>query len=270
MFRETKPSDLLIAKPGLHLVKVDSDVARDWLKFNIKNRRIRNTLVAYLRRQIETNEWQSNHPQPIVFSDAGRLIDGQHRLTAIAEAEIYNGSAVKMRVETGADDKIREYMDTGITRTLDDRVELDSDHVFNKFVSQLISTELMLIQGRTSKYGKATPDDAREFYSLHEKALRQVFDRHQREKGTGQVAVSLAAMQYFEIDAEKADEFYSDLFVAAGNIQPAQMLRDFLLRQLSTRNGFSARKATYLKTVGCMKAHMDGRDVAKVTRAATW
>jgi hypothetical protein len=269
MFKETKPSELLIAKPGLHLVKVDSDVARDWLRLNIKNRRIRKTLVAYLRRQIESNEWQSNHPQPIVFSDAGRLIDGQHRLTAIAEAEIYNGSSVKMRVETGADDKIREYMDTGITRTLDDRVELDSDLVFNKFVSQIISIDMML-GNKTGKYGKATPEDAKEFFTLHEKALRLVYDRHRREKATGQVAVSLAAMQYFEKDAEKADEFYSDIFVAAGNVQQAQMLRDYLFRTVNARGGYTVRKEVYSKAVGCMKAHMEGRHVAKVTRAGSW
>jgi hypothetical protein len=269
MFKETKASELLIHKPGLYLVKVDSDVARDWLRLNVKNRRIRKTLVAYLRRQIETNEWQFNHPQPIVFSDAGRLIDGQHRLTAIAEAEIYNGSSVKMRVETGADDKIREYMDTGITRTLDDRVELDSDLVFNKFVSQVISIDMML-GNNASKHGKATPEDAREFFEIHQKALRLVYDRHRREKGTGQVAVSLAAMEYFEKDPEKADEFYSDIFIAAGNVQQSQMLRDYLLRTVNALGGYSVRKEVYSKAVGCMKAHMESRHVAKVTRAGSW
>lgn len=270
MFKETKPSDLLIAKPGLHLVKVDSDVARDWLKLNIKNRRIRQTLVAYLRRQIETNEWQSNHPQPIVFSDAGRLIDGQHRLTAIAESELYNGSSVKMRVETGADDKIREYMDTGITRTLDDRVELDSDLYLNKFASQIIAMDLML-SSRLGKYGKATPDDAREFFALHEKAIRLVHERHRRERSTGQISVAYAAMEYFERDEINADEFYNDIFVAAGSVQQAQMLRDYLFRFSSTANGGrTARQEVYQKCVGCMKAHMEGRHVAKVTRAAKW
>ena len=127
MFKEIKPHQLKVTTPGLFIVRVDSDVARDWLKLNLKNRRIRKTLVEYLKRQIESGEWQSNHPQPVVFSDAGRLIDGQHRLTAIAESEVYNGSSVCLRVETGASDGIREYMDTGIARTLEDRVELDSD-----------------------------------------------------------------------------------------------------------------------------------------------
>jgi len=269
VFKEIKPSDLAITEPGLHLVKVDSDVAREWLKLNVKNRRIRQTLVAYLKRQIETNEWKSNHPQPIVFSDKGRLIDGQHRLSAIAEAEIYNGSSVKMRVETGADDSIREYMDTGISRTLDDRVELDPDLVFNKFVSQIINVNLML-SSKLGKYGKATPEDAKEFFSVHKKALRQAFDRTRREKATGQIAVAFAAMEYFERDEAKADEFYSDLFIAAGNVQQSQMLRDYLFRNINARGGYAERKEVYLKSVGCMKAHMEGRHVAKVTRASSW
>jgi hypothetical protein len=269
VFKEIKASELEITRPGIFVVKVDSDTARQWLKLNVKNRRIRKSLVEYLRRQIDEKEWQSNHPQPIVFSDAGRLIDGQHRLTAIAESEICNGSSLKIRVETGADDRIREYMDTGITRTLEDRVELDSDPAFNKFIAQLVAIDLLIVQNKAKKYGKATPDDAKEFYAVHHKALRQVFDRHRREKGTGQTAVSIAAMQYFEKDEDKADEFYSDVFVAAGNVQQAQMLRDYLLRNLNGVGGMSARTEVYQKAVACMKAHFDGRKIGKVTRA-TW
>lgn len=269
MLKEIKPHQLVVAKPGLFVVNVDSNVARDWLKLNFKNRRIRRTLVEYLKRQIETGEWQSNHPQPVVFSDAGRLIDGQHRLTAIAESEVYNGSSVYLRVETGASDSIREYMDTGITRTLDDRVELDGDLRLNKFATQIISCHLMIVADKAQKYGKATPEDAKEFYAIHHESVKHVFERHRREKGTGSIPVALAAMEYFERDHQMADEFYTDLFRPAGEVQQSQMLRDFLLRMQN--NGSSvARREQYLKTISCMKAHMEGRNVGKVVRAANW
>jgi len=270
MFRETKPDKIKTAEPGLHLCKVDSDQAREWLKINVKNRRIRKSLVEYLKRQISTDEWQGNHPQPVVFSDLGRLIDGQHRLTAIAESEVYNGSSLLLRVETGASDKVREYMDTGIPRTLDDRVQLDEDLVFNKFVTQIITSELGLKSGSKSKHKKATPDDAREFFAMHEDALRSVFERHRRERSTGQVIIALAAMEYFEVDAEKADEFYTDLFIPAGHVQQAQMLRDFLFRSAGSSCAGAVRREFYSKAVGCMKSHLDGREVKRVTRAESW
>jgi hypothetical protein len=269
MFKEVKWNQLNITSPDLVVVRVNSDAAREWLKLNTGNRRIRKTLVEYLKRQIKTGEWQSNHPQPVVFSDAGRLIDGQHRLTAIAESEVYNGSSVYLRVETGASDSIREYMDTGITRTLDDRVELESDSVLNKFASQIISAHLSLVTGKDKRYGKATPQDAREFYELHSVAVRNVFERHRRERGTGAMPVAVAAMEYFEKNYELADEFYTDLFRPAGEVQQSQMLRDFLLR-MQVGGSYVHRKEQYLKAVSCMKAHMEGRLVGKVVRAANW
>lgn len=266
MFKEIKAHDLQITKPGIHVVKVDSEIARKWLTLNIKNRRIRKSLVMYLRRQINEGEWQPNHPQPVVFSDAGRLIDGQHRLTAIAESEIYNGESVKVRVETGADDRIREYMDTGITRTLEDRVELDSNPAINKFAAQMVAINFSFTNGKANVQGKATPEDAKEFYAIHKNAIHQVFERKRSERGTGQAAVSFAALEYFELDENKADEFYSDLFVPAGNVQQSQMLRDFLCR-LQTSGGFANRQEAYQKSVSCMKAHLADRKIGKVTRA---
>jgi hypothetical protein len=268
--RKKKPEELSFTMPGLWIVNVDSDIALTWLKLNVGNRRVRKTLVAYLARQISTGEWQSNHPQPVVFSNAGRLIDGQHRLTAIAESDIYGNDSVEIRVETGARDEIREYMDTGVSRTLDDRVQLHNDPKINKFATQLLGVDLLLAKGKAGAYGKATPDDAREWWSLHGESVVKVFDIHRSEKATGQASVSFAALEYFEIDDEKADSFYSSLFVPAGDVQQAQMLRDFLFRMVNARGGYAARKEIYQKSVGCMKAHMEGRTVGKVTRAAAW
>lgn len=270
MYKRVDAKSLEITKPGFFLVKVDSTTAREWLKLNINNRRLRKSLIEYLKRSIKTGEWREDNPAPIVFSDAGRLIDGQHRLNAVADLDLDSNSAVWLRVETGAKDTVREYIDTGISRTLEDRVQLDLDPVFNKFASQIITSELSIVQGKHSKYGKVTPDDAREFFELHEKSIKQVFERHKRERSTGQVSVSLAAMQYFEKDEEKADEFYTDLFVAAGHVQQSQMLRDFLLRTENGRGGLVFRREIFHKAIGCMKAHMEGRHVTKVTRASNW
>ena len=270
MFRETKPDKIVITQPGLHRVRIDSDQARDWLKLNVKNRRVRRHLVEYLKRQITTDEWQGDHPQPVVFSDAGRLIDGQHRLMAIAESEVFNGSSLLLRVETGASDKIREYMDTGVPRTLDDRVQLDPDPAFNKFAATLVGCEFSFRTGIVSQFKKPTPDDAREFFAIHCNAMRRVFSIRRSERLVGQVAVSFAAMEYFERDDAKAEEFYSDLFVPAGIVQQAQMLRDCLFRGGPKGGSGTVRKEVHGKAVGCMKAHLEGREVKRVTRVDSW
>jgi hypothetical protein len=253
-------------------VSLNSEQAAEWLNLNKNNRRIRRTLVEYLKRQIATGEWQDDHPQPIVFSVAGRLIDGQHRLLAIAESALANGHTVRVRVETGAVDEMREYLDTGVPRTLDDRVELHPTKSINKLASQIIGVNLVVKRdGRSQKFGKATPDDAKEFWELHKHAIMKVAELHQRERGVGQVAIALAAMEYFEIDEAKATEFYSDLFVPAGQVNQSQMLRDHILRrsQRGAIGGGMYRTELYEKAVGCMKAHLNNRRV-KVVRSATW
>lgn len=256
---------------GLYHCSLKPIEAAQWMALNVRNRRIRSTLVAYLKRQAEKGEWQHDHPQPIVFSDIGRLIDGQHRLLAIAGIEATDGATFGFRVETGASDSIREYLDTGISRTLEDRVELVDDPSVNKLASQIISVSLVLIPGsKSARYGKVTPEDAREFWVLHGDAILLVAVLHKRDRGVGQTAVAYAAMEYFERDASKAEEFYADLFVPAGRVQQAQMLRDALLR-VADRNsgGFMIRREAYHKAVGCMKAHLTGREVKQV-RMGMW
>jgi len=262
--------DVDLATRGLWSVCLDSSQAGKWLELNVRNRRIRRTLVNYLKRQIATGEWQDDHPQPIVFSVVPRLIDGQHRLLAIAQSCLTEGHGVRVRVETGANDGIREYLDSGIPRSLDDRVELHKDPKINKLAAQLVAVDLVVHQSNlTGRYGKATPDDAKEFYTKHEEAIMFVAERHKRHRGVGMMAVTLAAMEYREKDADLAAEFYTDLFVPAGRCQQAQMLRDFLLKTTNS-GGPIIRREAYQKAVACMKAHQAGREVRKVLRCASW
>ena len=263
MYVLTEFSEAIFSQRGYYLIRIDSDVAGEMLKRNRKNRRIRKSHLKSIGRQIEQGEFQSNHPAPLIFDDAGDLMDGQHRLTEIHKRKLYGDSDPLLRVETMVDKSMRQYIDTGISRTLDDRVELCADPMLNKLASQLVTLQRVLFSSSEDK--KPTPLDAQEFFTAHEMAIRHVFKRARKEKGVGQIAVCFAAMEYFERDAEKADVFYSDLFVSAGDIKQAMKLRDFLLKQVNP-GGQASKRETYEKSVGCMKAHMDGRLVKKVVR----
>src|SRR5262249_7313781 len=58
-------------------------IARAWLKRNVCNRPLREPEVEDMRAAFERGEWELTH-QGIAFDDHGDLIDGQHRLHAIA------------------------------------------------------------------------------------------------------------------------------------------------------------------------------------------
>jgi hypothetical protein len=81
------------------LVAVTPAVAAEWLKSNSDNRPIRRSHVAALRRAFAQPDGYVQTHQGIAFDADGVLIDGQHRLTAIAELE--KGRTFTMLVTRG-------------------------------------------------------------------------------------------------------------------------------------------------------------------------
>lgn len=99
------------------LMHVPPHQAREWLKKNTENRRLRPGVVESLAAAYGRGEWKATH-QGIAFSKGGRLLDGQHRLTFIAQ--LPDGVAVPLNVTFGADDATYDAIDIGHTRTTSD------------------------------------------------------------------------------------------------------------------------------------------------------
>lgn len=88
-------------------VLVTPEMAAEWLHANRGNRRPRGRAIDRITQDIKRGRWIYNG-QSIVFSKTWRLLDGQHRLMAIAAA----GVAVEAAVETGVDDAAMDRIDT--------------------------------------------------------------------------------------------------------------------------------------------------------------
>jgi hypothetical protein len=265
--------EIVFTKPGWYTLAVDSEIAQYLLLKNVNNRKRGRSSIDFHKRNLRNNFFMHNHPHAILFSWDGVLMDGQHRLSAIADAKISSTSAIVMRIETGLDPQVRDTLDVGRPRALQDCVVLDNDHSFNEFIVKLLNLDFLIRDDHVGSISrKPTAQDAREFRDLHKEALRLVYARHKKEKSLGQVPVTLAAMQYYERDATRADEFYKDLFMSpgeGGSCQQAQMLREFLYRFLGRSGGRKFREEVFAKTVGCMHAHERGIRVSKVLRG-TW
>jgi len=94
------------------IVLVTPEMAKQFLSNNINNRNIRKSWVGDLVKLIKNGEWKTTH-QGIAFSSAGRLLDGQHRLMAIVDANIACLMAVTTNMEAG----IFDVIDRGERRT---------------------------------------------------------------------------------------------------------------------------------------------------------
>lgn len=114
--------------------------AAKWLepKTNHDNRQIRQGHVEYLAQEIIAGRWQVTH-QGIAFAKGGRLLDGQHRLSAI----VRSGKAVQIQVTHDADEDTFKVTDCGLGRVHYDRIHLVNDQVENKVICQVIRAYLV-------------------------------------------------------------------------------------------------------------------------------
>lgn len=98
-----------VLKKCENVVKVDCTptLAKKWLSLSFGNRALSNANLTKLTRLILDGDWKSE-VATIKFDNKGRLIDGHHRLTAIAHAD----KTVPVRVETDIDPELIDFIDT--------------------------------------------------------------------------------------------------------------------------------------------------------------
>lgn len=122
----TNPSSGIQPK-GLHLevVEVTPAMAAEWLTMNSSdNRNLRTRVVQQYARDMKAGRWELTH-QGIAFGADGRIVDGQHRLSAVVMADV----PVAMVVALNADLTYASSIDRGAARTITDITKLRSDEV---------------------------------------------------------------------------------------------------------------------------------------------
>jgi hypothetical protein len=99
--------------------KISPAMAERFLKTNHNNRRVNQMHVKALASAMQREEWIVNH-QGIAFDQAGRLIDGQHRLKAI----ILSQKTVPIMVSKYCDPNSYLVLDIGKKRSFSDTTGL--------------------------------------------------------------------------------------------------------------------------------------------------
>jgi hypothetical protein len=118
--------------------KITPEIASAMLCHNRENRDVRDSVVAKYMRIITRGEWRVTH-QGIAFDDTGKLVDGQHRLMAIART----GATVEMMVTRGVAPETFAVLDQGVRRTAADILRLPprTAEVIN-FASRVYTNEM--------------------------------------------------------------------------------------------------------------------------------
>lgn len=97
--------------------------AQEWLdRHNQGNRPLNRRHVSMLASDMGRKQWRLTH-EPIAFEVGGRLIDGQHRLSAIVQS----GLSQKMYVARDVAEGSQLFIDNGRKRSLADAAAFDGE-----------------------------------------------------------------------------------------------------------------------------------------------
>lgn len=101
---------------SFEVVDVTPTMAEEWLKSNSDDqRRLRQGVVEAYALEMTKGQWKLTH-QPIAFNEAGVLIDGQHRLSAI----ILSKTTQRFVVASAPGMTVHDPIDRGVKRSLGD------------------------------------------------------------------------------------------------------------------------------------------------------
>lgn len=119
-FRERKIMGSSVARSqsatvSSQILDVTPEMAKNWLKDKHQNRAVKTKRVEEFAHAMKNGEWRMNG-QSIIFSTAGRLLDGQHRLLAIVES----GETVRLFVVQGVPEREMVTIDRGTKRSFAD------------------------------------------------------------------------------------------------------------------------------------------------------
>jgi len=138
------------APPSLEWVVVTPAIAIEWLGRNRSNRRLKPTVANFYARQMREGKWRQDSPEPLIFDRDGNLINGQHRLEGVVRGDV----PIRFLVARGVDTATRLSLDTGISRTGADALQIEYPETpGNRAVVYAAAIRGLLAWSRSPKLG---------------------------------------------------------------------------------------------------------------------
>ncbi|WP_009963662.1 hypothetical protein [Verrucomicrobium spinosum] len=261
--------DCLETIPGISSVAVQltPEMARRMLERNLRNRKLSEQVVDKYVEEIRNDEWRLT-PAAVGFDCEGRLVDGQHRLTAIVKSR----RTVPMIVTTGLPAAAQEKVDRQRRRSLFDALYLSGQVRNRKWVEIATCLARRVV---ASNSGTAPPDSVVKLaLETHREAIEAVTDQmgEKSVKGISQASFLAAAVLYHEVDSDKCREFLAAIRTGAGLAldHPALRLRKLLMGESllhSMPRGGANQSYIFRRSIYAMQAHLEGRMIGGLREA---
>lgn len=188
-------------------------LAKSWLQKNEINRKINEPHVTQLVREMKAGNFRVNG-DTIKFGKDGRLLDGQHRLTAVVKS----GVTIKSYVLRNLSNDSFKFIDIGRNRTAGDVLSIEgitnatTMAAMAKFIISYRSGAYAQAIGISSNRGakKVTNFDVSEFISNHKKSMVESYEfGNNRRANLLVTSTVISSLHYIfkKLDHEKANEF---------------------------------------------------------------
>lgn len=219
--------------PSCEIEEITPDLAKQWLGVNHVNRRLVDSNVQRIKGIIARGEWMEDSTDGIGLDTDGGVINGQHRLTAIADGEV----PVRALVVRNVRPEVIKVIDQGMPRNLSQILQMTGKYEYAADLAGAI-TFLWRIANDFEKtvpmaYKPSVPQ-LLEFFDIHPHLVDSVkvaVDTTRSLKGVQRSW--LAAYHYLmsTVDVAAADEFFVKLEtgseIQAGD--PVHALREKVL-----------------------------------------
>tara|TARA_R110001599_G_scaffold28484_4_gene98527 strand:- start:621 stop:1580 length:960 start_codon:yes stop_codon:yes gene_type:complete len=184
------------------------------------NRTLKKRNVNFLSRAISEDGWK-RHAGNIKFDTTGTLIDGQHRLNAIAES----GKILEVIVEKGCDAETTPAIDQGDNRTLTHAVQFGkklkglTPKQTGWFTTRAVQILRSIVNIEGKPVAEGTLSERSKGYSAnqvvevindHKSAMAFVFGNKSKKKGFTRPAILGPIISFISEDWDKGVKFYND------------------------------------------------------------
>lgn len=253
--------------PKCEIVTATQEVVELLLATNTGNRQIRPSHRQYLRGVIDDGSYVLTN-QGIGVDVDGVLIDGQHRLGAIALAGF---PPVQLLIVYGLPRAARSAIDLGVKRTMGDLMHF----AFNRPEATSVMIAICRFWGQEIIKGgrgtkKPTPHEMLEWYTALLPAMEQVLCIPAAAKLPAPVIAAICGRLMLAPGDPRPLQFIKQVLTGA-NLDansPALRLRNWLV---STRNkgsgGHVLQLDRYNKTSGALEAFLEDRPVMRLSAA---
>lgn len=229
--------NIIASAPTTVVVQVTPAMAKEWLTYNTRNRSVSRVTVLKYREDMMHGRWEFDG-SPIRFSKAPRLLDGQHRLHALASLEGVKDFSLQFLVILGLEDHSQMVMDQGHKRTPGQQMALKGEKNANLkasiakhvlvFDNDLFFRDNMVQNALSTSLKEKWISENRE----HMAWIDSVAPRLSTVGCTGSV-VGAAFVLFRRIDERLADEYFWKLVSGEGlfSPDPALAVREYFRKQ---------------------------------------